>query len=83
MKMAGWGQTIFGGTVIMLAAFASGCGGLSARQSVSSSSMLLSGFSLVVVGPPGFSLVGDRCGCGRSIFRVENGVLELGCRSTS
>ena len=84
VKMADrWGQTIFGSTVIMLAAFASGCRGLSARQPVSSSPMLLSGFGSVVIGPPGFSLVGDRCDCGRSIFRVKNGVLGLGCRSTS
>lgn len=84
VKMADrWGQTIFGIAVIMLAALASGCGGLSARQSVSSSSMLLSGFGLVVVDPPGFSLVGDRCGCGRSIFRVENGVWGLDYRSAS
>lgn len=73
------GQVIFCGVFVMLATLASGCGGLSARQSVSSSSMLLSGFGLVVVGPPGFSLVEDRCGCGRSIFRVGNGALVSGC----
>lgn len=84
VKMEGrWGQAIFGGTVIMLAALASGCGELSARRSISPATMLLSGFGSVVVGPPGFSLVGDRCGCDRSIFRVENGVWGLGYRSTS
>lgn len=62
------GLSGFGVVVVMLAALPRGCGGLSARHSDSPSSMLLPGFGLVVVGPPGFSLGKDRCGCVQGIF---------------
>lgn len=77
------GQAIFCGVFVMLAALASGCGGLSARQSVSPSSMLFLCFGSVVVGVSVFSLVEDRCGCSRSIFRVENGTPASGCYPSS
>ena len=77
------GQAILG-DVVMLEALASGCGGVSARQSVSPSLILLPCFGSAIDSSPEFPLVEGRYGCDRSIFRVENcSIPAFHCRLTS